>query len=181
MRTRNPSLLVMAAAGAVALGACSPAESGAAAVVGDRRITTGQLQRALDTLRAGNPDFAQVKQLDRLVLFDLIAEPYLVQAAQDAGLGVSTSEAQAALPKAPGANADALRALRAQIALNRLDRGQKRTALDSVAAGLRREGVRVSPRFGRFDSTKMTIVDAAPNWLVAGPVASPTDLPSSAP
>lgn len=171
--------LVAAAAVALGAGACSPAENGAAAVVGDRRITTDQLQRALTGLRAGNPEFAQVQQLDRLVLFDLVAAPYLLQAAQDAGLGVSPSEAQTALAKTPDADPEALRALQAQIALNKLTQGQKAQALAGVGTALRQAGVRISPRFGRFDTQSLTIVDAQPNWLV--PTPTPTPTPSATP
>lgn len=175
--SRRLSLAAAAAAVAVGASACSPAETGAAAVVGDRRITTDQLQQALTGLRAGNPDFAQVEQLDRLVLFDLIAEPYLMKAAQDAGLGVSPSEAQAALPRTPQANPEALRALQAQIALNKLNQGQKAQALAGVGTALRAARVKVSPRFGRFDAATLTVVDARPNWLVSRPAATPTTTP----
>ncbi len=168
--------LVAAAVLAVALttAACSPRETGAAAVVGDRRVSTQELQDALAGLKAGNPQFAEVAQLDRLVLFDLIAEPYLVKAAQTAGLGVSDSEAQAALPGTPQADPAAVRALRGQIALNKLNQAQSTEALDAVAATLRSEGVKVSPRYGRFDSQSLSVVDAAPNWL-----PTPTPSPSA--
>lgn len=164
----------MAAALALGLGACSPAETGAAAVVGDRRITTEQLQSALAGLRAGNPEFAQVEGLDRLVLFDLVAEPYLLEAARAAGLGVSPSEAQAALTQTPEANPDALRALQGQIALNKLTQAQKTQELAGVGTALRAAGVTVSPRYGRFDAQSLTIVDSQANWLVPGPSPSPT-------
>lgn len=173
---RRAPLLAAVAAVALTVGACSPAEAGAAAVVGGRRVTNDQLRQALDGLRAGNPDFAQVQGLDRLVLFDLLAEPFLTKAAQDAGLGVSPSEAQAALPKTPGANENALAALQAQIALNKLTQGQKAEALAGVGTALRKAGVKVSPRFGRFDAQTLSIVDAAPNWLPA-PAPTPTATP----
>ena len=169
---------ILAAAAAVALtvGACSPSEAGAAAVVGGRRVTNDQLQQALVGLRAGNPDFAQVQGLDRLVLFDLLAGPFLTKAAQDAGLGVSPSEAQAALPKTPSANENALAALQAQIAFNKLTQAQKGEALAAVSTALKQAGVKVSPRFGRFDATSLSIVAAAPNWLPT-PAPTPTATP----
>lgn len=174
--TRRVPILAAAAAVALTVGACSPAEAGAAAVVGGRRITNDQLQQALTGLRTGNPEFAQVQGLDRLVLFDLLAEPYLTKAAQDAGLGVSPSEAQAALPKTPDANENALAALQAQIAFNKLTQGQKGDALAGVGTALTRAGVKVSPRFGRFDAKSLSIVDATPNWLPT-PAPTPTATP----
>lgn len=173
---RRVPILAAAAAVALTVGACSPAEAGAAAVVGGRRVTNDQLQQALDGLRAGNPDFAQVQGLDRLVLFDLLAEPILTKAAKDAGLGVSPSEAQAALPKTPGANENALAALQAQIALNKLTQGQKGEVLAGVSSALTKAGVKVSPRFGRFDAKTLSIVNAAPNWLPT-PAPTPTATP----
>lgn len=174
---RGPVAAVLVAALALATSACSPRETGAAAVVGERRVTTQELQNALTGLKAGNPQFAQVEQLDRLVLFDLIAEPYLVSAAEGAGLGVSPSEAQAALPATPNADPAAIRALRGQIALNKLNQAQATDALGAVASRLRSAGVRVSPRYGRFDDKTLSVVDAAPNWLPA-PSPSATSTPT---
>ena len=170
-------------AGAMALVAsgCTPGEAGAAAVVGDRRVTTDQLQGALTGLRQGNPEFAAVKQLDQLVLFDLIAAPYLLEAAEAAGLGVAPSEAQAALPQTPDADPDALRALQAQIAFNKLTQGQQGDALASVAERLRRANVRVSPRYGRFDASTLAIATGQSNWLKSKPEPAPTDAPPTTP
>lgn len=180
MRTHIRRLGLVAGAAAVVLGAaaCTPSESGAAAIVGDRRVTTQDLESALDGLRTGNPEFAQVQDLDRLVLFDLVAEPYLVEAAQAAGLGVSPSEAQAALPQTPDAAPAALRALQAQIALNKLNQGQQAEALAAVGTRLREAGVRVSPRFGRFDAQSLSIVDGQPNWLVPAATPAATTVPT---
>ena len=181
-RTRTSrSLRLVSVAAAVVLGAsaCTFSETGAAAVVGDRRISTGELQRALTGLREGNPQFAEVPQLDRLVLFDLIAEPFLLQAAEAEGLGVAESEAQAALPETPQAAPEAVRVLRAQLALNRLNEAQRAEALEGVGTALREAGVEVSPRFGRFDTQTLSIVDQVPNWLV--PTATPSATAPAAP
>lgn len=176
---RGPIVAAALVVVALTTSACSPREAGAAAVVGDRRVTTQELQDALTGLKAGNPQFAQVQQLDRLVLFDLVAEPYLTRAAQQAGIGVSDSEARAALPGTPQADPAAVRALRGQIALNKLNQAQSSEALDAVAATLRSQGVRVSPRYGRFDDQTLSIVDAAPNWLpTPKPTATATPTPA---
>lgn len=169
--SRTPRLVAVAAAVVLGASACTFTQTGAAAVVGDRRISTAELQRALTGLREGNPQFAEVAGLDRLVLFDLIAEPYLLRAAEAQGLGVAESEAQAALPGTPQAAPEALRVLRAQLALNRLNQGQRTEALQGVGTQLREAGVEVSPRYGRFDTQTLSITDQAPNWLV--PTATP--------
>ena len=174
-------LVSVAGAVALAASACTPGEAGAAAVVGERRITTDQLQGALVGLRKGNPEFAKIEQLDQLVLFDLIAAPYLIEAADAAGLGVSPSEAQAALPQTPGANPNAIRALQAQIAFNKLNQGQKGEALAAVAERLRGADVRVSPRYGRFDAAALAIAPGQPNWLVPPAKPAPTDTPTTTP
>lgn len=172
-------LIGLAAAAALALTACSPDQAGTAAFVGNRRITSQQLQGALDGLRKGNPQFAQVEQLDQLVLFDLIAEPYLLAAAAQAGIGVPAAQAQAELPQTPHANPEALRALRAQLALNLLKQGQKDAELNAVAAQLRAVRIRVNPRYGRFDKTKLQIAGSTPNWLVPRPAAAPPGAPQT--
>lgn len=181
MRQTTRGLYLAAVAGALVLtAACSPEEAGAAAVVGDRRITNEQLQSAVTDLREGSPDAAQVPQLDRLVLFAIIAEPYVLPAARAEGLGVAPAEAEAALPRSESPGPDAVRALQSLIALNKLEQGQKQEALSAVATQLRDAGVRVSPRFGRFDPQAMTIVDAQPNWLVPAPKTPPTGAPGPA-
>lgn len=181
MRQTTRGLYLAAVAGALVLtAACSPEEAGAAAVVGDRRITNEQLQSAVTDLREGSPDAAQVPQLDRLVLFAIIAEPYVLPAARAEGLGVAPAEAEAALPRGESPGPDAVRALQSLIALNKLEQGQKQEALSAVATQLRDAGVRVSPRFGRFDPQAMTIVDAQPNWLVPAPKTPPTGAPGPA-
>ncbi len=174
-------LVSLAAAAALALTACSPDQAGTAAFVGNRRITSDQLQGALDGLRKGNTQFAQVDQLDQLVLFDLVAEPYLLAAAAKAGISVPAAQAQAQLPQTPHANPEALRALRAQLALNLLKQGQKDAELNTVAAQLRAVRIRVNPRYGRFDKAQLTITDAAPNWLAHPAAPAPTGAPTGAP
>ena len=173
-------LVAPVAALTLVLSACSPDQAGTAAFVGKRRITTDQLQGALDGLRKGNPQFAQVVGLDKLVLFDLIAEPYLLAAAAGAGLTLPPDQAvRAELPQTPHANPQALRALRAQVALNLLRQGQKDAALATVANQLRAARIRVNPRYGSFDKAQLTITDAAPNWLVSRPAPAPTGAPAT--
>ena len=59
--------------------ACAPAEAGAAAVVGDRRISVAQVQSAYDGILAlAGPDAGITQDV---ILDDLILEPYLVKAA----------------------------------------------------------------------------------------------------
>lgn len=168
----------MAAALAVGLGACSPSKTGAAATVDGRRITIADLQNAVRDVKAGNPELTQVQGLDRYLLFDLIAAPYLIDAASQAGMGVSTSQAQQVLPKKSDADPAALLALQAQLAFQALRQGNETAALTSVREQLERAHVQVNPRFGTFDPAgvtdpqKNTIVAAQPNWLVGARPAS---------
>jgi len=91
------------------------------------------------------------------------------------------TEAQAALPQTPGANPNAIRALQAQIAFNKLNQGQKGEALAAVAERLRGADVRVSPRYGRFDAAALAIAPGQPNWLVPPAKPAPTDTPTTTP
>ncbi|MFE0207546.1 SurA N-terminal domain-containing protein [Streptomyces sp. NPDC058985] len=108
-RRRRPALLLTAAIAAAAplLTACgSDAHPGAAAVVGDQRITVSQLENRVDEVRAAQraavPDDTQYQQvvaqtgtLTRDTLHGMVLDQVLHRAAQDAGVSVSRKEVQA--------------------------------------------------------------------------------------
>jgi hypothetical protein len=178
--TRRIAAAALAATLAAALTGCSPDQSGAAATVGGRTVSVSDLHDAVTAVKSGNPDLAQVEGLDRYLLFDLIAAPYLLEAASQAGVGVSEAEAAAALPKAHTPDPHAVRALQAQLAFQNLRQANNMQALESVRTQLEQARVKVNPRFGRFDASgvtevnKPTIVDSQQNWLVAAPTPTPT-------
>ncbi len=169
--TRRIAVAALAAALAAGLSACSPKQTGAAATVGNRVVSVTDLHDAVEAVKSGNPDLAQVQGLDRYLLFDLIAAPYLLDAASTAGMGVSPSEAAAALPKASNPDPQAIRALQAQLAFQNLRQAGDTQSLEQVRHQLEAAGVAVNPRFGSFDPAgvtevnKPTIVDQQPNWL----------------
>ncbi|MFD5803550.1 MULTISPECIES: SurA N-terminal domain-containing protein [unclassified Streptomyces] len=108
-RRRRPALLLTAAIAAAAplLTACgNDAHPGAAAVVGDQRITVSQLENRVDEVRAAQraavPDDTQYQQvvaqtgtLTRDTLHGMVLDQVLHRAAQDAGVTVTRKEAQA--------------------------------------------------------------------------------------
>lgn len=171
--TRRIAAAALAAALAAGLSACSPKQTGAAATVGNRVVSVQDLHDAVEAVKSGNPDLAQVEGLDRYLLFDLIAAPYLLDAASAAGMGVSTSEAAAALPKASNPDHNAVRALQTQLAFQNLRQANDTQSLEKVRQQLESAGVEVNPRFGTFDPSgvtdvnKPTIVNKQSNWLVA--------------
>jgi hypothetical protein len=178
--TRRIAAALAATTLAAALTACSPDQSGAAATVGDRTVSVSDLHSAVEAVKSGNPDLAQVEGLDRYLLFDLIAAPYLLDAASQAGVGVSEAEAAAALPKAHNPDARAVRALQAQLAFQNLRQANNTQALEGIRTQLEQARVEVNPRFGTFDPAgvtevnKPTIVDSQQNWLVALPTPTPS-------
>ncbi|MFF8095807.1 SurA N-terminal domain-containing protein [Streptomyces sp. NPDC016675] len=107
-RRRRTALLLTAAIAAAAplLTACgNDAHPGAAAVVGDQRITVAQLENRVDEVReaqrAAVPDDTQYQQvvartgtLTRDTLHSMVLDRVLHRAAQDAGVTVSRSEVQ---------------------------------------------------------------------------------------
>ncbi|MGW7280400.1 SurA N-terminal domain-containing protein [Streptomyces sp. NPDC054844] len=107
-RRRRTALLLTAAIAAAAplLTACgNDAHPGAAAVVGDQRITVSQLENRVDEVReaqrAAVPDDAQYEQvvarsgtLTRDTLHGMVLDRVLHRAAQDAGVTVSRREVQ---------------------------------------------------------------------------------------
>ncbi|MFE1588460.1 SurA N-terminal domain-containing protein [Streptomyces sp. NPDC059402] len=107
-RRRRSALLLTAAIAAAAplLAACgNDAHPGAAAVVGDQRITVAQLENRVDEVReaqrAAVPDDTQYQQvvartgtLTRDTLHAMVLDRVLHRAAQDAGVTVSRKEVQ---------------------------------------------------------------------------------------
>jgi outer membrane murein-binding lipoprotein Lpp len=107
-RRRRTALLLTAAIAAAAplLTACgNDAHPGAAAVVGDQRITVAQLEMRVDEVRdaqrAAVPDDTQYQQvvartgtLTRDTLHGMVLDRVLHRAAQDAGVSVSRKEVQ---------------------------------------------------------------------------------------
>ncbi|WP_121715971.1 SurA N-terminal domain-containing protein [Streptomyces sp. E5N91] len=107
-RRRRSALLLTAAIAAAAplLAACgNDAHPGAAAVVGDQRITVAQLENRVDEVReaqrAAVPDDTQYQQvvartgtLTRDTLHGMVLDRVLHRAAQDAGVTVSRKEVQ---------------------------------------------------------------------------------------
>ncbi|MFH8286460.1 SurA N-terminal domain-containing protein [Streptomyces antibioticus] len=107
-RSRRTALLLSAAiAAAPLLTACgNDAHPGAAAVVGDQRITVAQLENRVDEVRAAqraavadDTQYAQVVAqtgtLTRDTLHGMILDQVLHRAAEDAGVTVSRNEVQA--------------------------------------------------------------------------------------
>ncbi|MYS53102.1 hypothetical protein GTW46_24055 [Streptomyces sp. SID6013] len=107
-RRRRSALLLTAAIAAAAplLAACgNDAHPGAAAVVGDQRITVAQLENRVDEVReaqrAAVPDDTQYQQvvartgtLTRDTLHGMVLDRVLHRAAEDAGVTVSRKEVQ---------------------------------------------------------------------------------------
>ena len=176
-RAGRRGLRAAAAAALLALGlaACTPSQAGAAAVIGQRRISTQEVSDAVAGIKQGNPQLAQGTGLDRTVLFFLVISPYVLSAAESNGVGVSADTARQMLPKAENPDPGAVRVLRTFVALQRLQQEGKNDALMQIQKDVTAAKPELNPRYGRFDVQQMAVVDAPPNWIV--PKAEPT--PSS--
>ncbi|MGN6610199.1 MAG: hypothetical protein ACTHLJ_00340 [Angustibacter sp.] len=168
-----------AAVAAVALAACTPAQAGAAAVVGDRRISTNEVSQATQGIKQGNPQLAQGQGLDRTVLFFLVISPYVLSAAEQNGVGVSADTARQMLPNTPDPDPGAVRVLRTFVALQKLQEAGKNDALTQIQKDVTAAEPELNPRYGTFDVKQMAVVDAPPNWIApsAEPTASSGDTP----
>jgi hypothetical protein len=197
----RPAAVALAAALLLTpLTAACGTQAGAAAVVGDRRITVGELQTATSEVRSIVQDPSQVTQ--QLVLGWLIANPYVLQVAAEQGRGVSTQDAQGFFTRSNFTNASggttpsesALAAVQSAYALQLLT-GQDaspqaaKAAVDEVLADLRAADVDVNPRYGTFDyrwdeqTQSFTLTPRSPNWLEprqapAPAAATPAPTPS---
>ena len=144
------------------LGACGTTQAGAAAVVGNRRITVQEVQTATEQLKGLVQDPSQITQ--QLVLGWLIANPYAVRVAGEQGKGVSRSDAlsffqQAHFTSSSGRTTPseaAVTAVQTAYALTLLtgqgsDPQAAKRAVDEIIGDLRAAKVTINPRYGTFD------------------------------
>ncbi|HET9655507.1 MAG TPA: SurA N-terminal domain-containing protein [Kineosporiaceae bacterium] len=190
-RGRRLAGLAVAVAAALTASGCGTVQSGAAAVVGDRRISVAELQQATTDLQSyvnARPNATGAKQTvgqDQVLLY-LVLEPYLVKAASDAGVGVSDDEARSKFTTAKVAKPSqgAVDVLRADFALSSLTQARKAQELNSVAEQVRSLKIEVNPRYGKFDPQQILIVPTTPDWLLqpsgaAGPAGAGTPAPDA--
>lgn len=165
-----------AAALVAALAACSGGQPGAAAVVGDRVVSS-------DDVDTATRELADVLQgvTQSAIVGVLVQEPLVVGAAQDAGVGVSPEQADDALQQqvaAAGGDEDrefsesSVDVMRYVLSLQALqgasDAEQRLTALQEDLSSLDFE---INPRFGsRTDQG--TIGATTYPWLVAQDAAA---------
>jgi hypothetical protein len=201
LSTRSSGAAVVLAASltlAPLLGACGT-QAGAAAVVGDRRITVEELQTATAEVRTIVGDPSQVNQ--ELVLGWLIAHPYVEQVAAEQNKGVSPQDAEAFFTRAKFTNAQggatpseaSVQAVQTAYALSLLTGQNSSTpesakqATDEVLADLKAAHVEVNPRYGTFDyrwddqTQSFTLSPRSSNWLQPSPAAQPSPSPSPTP
>ncbi|RKE20855.1 SurA N-terminal domain-containing protein [Streptomyces sp. TLI_171] len=182
---------------AAALAACSgaPAHQGAAAVVGDERITIAQVEARVAAIRAGATAQADGKAneqpgLARHAVSDLILDRVVARALTDRHLSVTAAEigtarssdvrtvgsdavlAQLLLSKqgVPAAGIDDF--YRQQIGLTKLADGQDPTSADGdalIRKALVDAGtalhIQVNPRYGSWDTARIGLTDVTENWL----------------
>ena len=173
-RRRAARTAVTLAVGAALLTGCGQTP-GTAAVVDGRAISESTLQEAVDELGTLVPQGITAQQ----VLINLIAAPYLLDAAVEAGAGVSEAEAvqlaeqlatQAGVPALPELGEGSMAVLRATLAQQKL--AQDPGAAEIFAAfeeDLAGADVELSPRYGTFDiASPVGIVAPERPWIDAG-------------
>jgi hypothetical protein len=172
--TRTLRRLIVAIAVPVALlvSGCGTPQSGAAAVVGDRRIPISEVQDAYRDITVLVGQDLQATQADMLTF--LIIEPYLTKAAADAGQGVSPDDAVKVFDEVkerlPNPSQGALLVARAVAARERIQSTLPAAEVQQIFTGiideLRKDKVEVNPRFGgSFDYNQLVIVPSADDWL----------------
>ena len=162
------------------LAACGPRQAGAAAVIDDHRITVEDVQTSTEQIRSLQ-GAEQVTQEQVLLL--LLAEPYAVDAASKAGVGVSDSDARAALQGSiddpAQATVDVMRSNLALSALSQTQNGQ--AAVAQVLQQVEAASPKVNPRYGRFDPSQRAIVPITESWLSPSPSPGASGQPQPSP
>jgi hypothetical protein len=173
---------VLAAVLTLLVSGCSTRESGAAAVVGDRRISVAAVQEAYQDIV---PLVGQDQQISQgQILNLLILQPYLTQAAAAQGRGVSAEDARldmkaAGLDDATEVSRPGLEVWRANLANAALQTDRPAAQIQATYEGIGRElksvGVHVNPRYGSgLDYTDFSILPERPNWLASSSTPTPT-------
>jgi hypothetical protein len=166
--------VVVVAAAAVLVAGCGTPEAGAAATVGDRRISVSEVQSATADIQKLYGPNQPVPQSS--VLFLLAAAPYLQSAATKINAGASLDEARATFgDKVPHPSQAALQVIQANLVISNLQNlGQERAApaLQDVTQALVHDKLNVNPRYGSFDPQK-GIEPVQPNWLSRSAVPTP--------
>ena len=189
-RTAGLAATALAAVLAMTLSGCETRQSGAAAVVGDRRISVAAVQSAYaDVL----PLVSQDAQLNQATILNLlILEPYLTEAASAIGRGVSATDAQLDV-KAAAEGRDlrfspaGLEVWRANLANQALQgsrtESEVRSTYEAITARVKADGVHINPRFGAgLDLTNLSITPEQPNWLTTSASGRPAvPAPGNAP
>jgi len=178
---RGIAPLVAATGAALLLAGCQTPHAGAAAVVGDRRISVSDLQSATEDAQAyvDAQTTAQGAQRtavsQRQVLYLLAALPYIQDLATRDGVGVSESDARAALvswkvPHPSHAGVQVVQANEALASVQQLGDAQAAQANDTITKSLVNAKFEVNPRYGTFNGAIGRIIPLQPNWL---PTPSP--------
>jgi hypothetical protein len=187
---RSLGVAATALALSLALSGCETREAGAAATVGDTRISVSEVQNAYaDIVPLVGQDQA-ITQGDILNL--LILRPYLLQAAASAGRGISLDDARQDI-KAVGSSDTTklspagLRVWQANLANAALQRDQPQTQIratyNRIGQQLRSAGVHINPRYGAgIDYANFSITPEQANWLkTPDPAAVAPTAPPQAP
>jgi hypothetical protein len=173
---------VLAVVLALVVSGCATRESGAAAVVGDRRISVASVQEAYQDIV---PLVGQDQQISQgQILNLLILEPYLTQAAAAAGRGVSAADARldmqaAGLDDVSQISAPGLEVWKANLANSQLQKDRPpaeiQATYDGIGKQLKSVGVHINPRYGAgLDFTDFSILPERPNWLASSATPTPT-------
>lgn len=159
-------------------------QAGAAAVIGDRRISVSDVQDGYNDIVPLVGADAGVTQAQILNL--LILEPYLTEAASDLGLGVSTEDAKLSLSSSGSIDTDDLTASgievwRANLANSALQTDRSTKEINATYTAIEKElkaaDVEINPRYGDgIDYSTFTITQSTPNWVesTATPTATAT-------
>ncbi len=158
---------------AVSQSGCAASEAGAAAVVDGRRISVQDVQQAAADFEA----FTGQPIPQQQVLYFLVIGPYVVDAAAQAGVGVSPDDARVQLTQRidnpSGSGVSALQAAESVSRLTQLSEDRAKPILDRVVSTLRSVDIELSPRYGQFDTEQITITPPVENWIEAPAASTP--------
>jgi hypothetical protein len=187
--------LVAVAVIAPVLSACSAAsQAGTAAVVGARQISVSDLQQATRDIQGVLGPDAGITQAD--VLYYMIIAPFATKEAAARNVGVSENDVlvwqrqtvsgngSKAVPELSPAAVETMQGALSLQRLSSLEADAFQSAYDELGKSLTSAGVKVNPRYGRFDmkqfdAKQVAVVPVTPDWITQTATPTPTPTPTA--
>lgn len=165
------SIVTAVVVAVLAVSGCATADT--AAVVNGRRISEQEVQEATTQITKAYPDSTLSTAS---ALSSLVMASFINQVAEESGKGLSDSAAKAAISNIEDPVPATLELVKSSLSSQQLTSVEQGKVVELA----RKAKVTLNPRYGTFDSTKVSFGVSQPNWIKPEPAqpASPATTPA---